>query len=64
MCLRVVCRFKAETVVTPNNAFPSNLRTVYNRHGVRVLIIQSGTVGAFNFQTLLVNLTVALGLLR
>lgn len=57
------CRFKAETVVTPNNRFPADLRTVYNMHGVRIVVVQSGTVGAFNFQTMLVNLTVALGLL-
>ena len=34
-----------------------------NRHGVRILVSQSGRIGYFDFQTLLINLTVSFGLL-
>lgn len=83
--------FKAEAVVTPTGDIPSATRTVYNRHGLRLLVTQSGRIGAFSFQasaaaaapaaataaaaparrsltvpsaqTLLINLSVSLGLM-
>lgn len=38
-------------------------RTVLNRHGLRILVRQSGTVGTFDSATLLLTLTGGLGLL-
>lgn len=38
-------------------------RTVYNRHGVRVVLSFSGRIGSFNAQAFLINLFVSLGLL-
>lgn len=34
-----------------------------NRHGVQVVVLQTGSVGHFNFTTLLINLVSGLGLL-
>jgi len=48
---------------TPDGSIPALTRTVVDRHGVRIIISQTGAIGTFDFQTLLVNLTVALGLL-
>jgi len=42
--------YKAESVVTPTGAVPFPTRTVYNRHGVRVVVTQTGRIGRFNFQ--------------
>lgn len=38
-------------------------RTIYNRHGARFIFVQTGVVGTFDFQSLLVTLVTALGLL-
>ncbi|KAK5574854.1 hypothetical protein RB653_010108 [Dictyostelium firmibasis] len=38
-------------------------RLLYKRHGVRVIFIQTGTIGSFHFQTLLLTLVSGLGLL-
>eukprot|EP01132_Coremiostelium_polycephalum_P003319 gene3319-4159_t len=38
-------------------------RYVYKRHGVRVLFIQTGSIGQFNFQSLLLTLVSGMGLL-
>lgn len=51
--------FKAEESV----ATGPGTRLVRDRHGLRVLIKQSGTVGTFDFATLLISLTSGLGLL-
>lgn len=50
--------------VTSNNVVPAATRLIYERAGIRILFRQTGAVGQFDFQTLLINLTVALGLLR
>jgi hypothetical protein len=55
--------FKEEAVFTPGSAFPSPTRTTYNRHGVRIIVVMSGRLGVFSLQSLLINLTVSLGLL-
>jgi hypothetical protein len=55
--------YKSIQTVTFNNTIPYAIRRQYNRHGIRIIITQSGRVGAFDFQTLLINLTVSLGLL-
>jgi len=51
--------FKAEESV----ATGPGARLVRDRHGLRVLVKQSGTVGTFDFATLLISLTSGLGLL-
>ncbi|KAN0053164.1 hypothetical protein ACTA71_006688 [Dictyostelium dimigraforme] len=38
-------------------------RLLFKRHGVRVIFIQTGTIGSFHFQTLLLTLVSGLGLL-
>jgi len=38
-------------------------RGLYNRHGVRMLFIQNGLLGQFDFQVLLISLVTSLGLL-
>jgi len=55
--------FKEEAVFTPGSTFPSLTRTTYNRHGVRIIVVMSGRLGVFSLQSLLINLTVSLGLL-
>ncbi len=30
-------------------------RFVFNRHGIRIIVLQVGTIGNFDFQTLLIN---------
>jgi hypothetical protein len=55
--------YKAESVYTPDNSFPNSVRQTYNRHGVRIVVVQSGRIGRFSFQDLLINLTVSLGLM-
>jgi hypothetical protein len=41
----------------------STTRTRNNRHGIRIVFRQVGEIGAFDFQTTMINLVVALGLL-
>ena len=55
--------FKTEQVMTPSIDRYDSSRNNYNQHGIRILVTQSGRVGVFNFQALLINLTVSLGLL-
>jgi hypothetical protein len=55
--------FKEEAVFTPGSAFPSLTRSTYNRHGIRIIVVMSGRLGVFSLQSLLINLTVSLGLL-
>jgi hypothetical protein len=55
--------FKAQGAVTANNDVPSPTREIYDRHGIRIVVSFTAAVGAFDLQTLLVNLTVSLGLL-
>lgn len=38
-------------------------RTIYNRHGVRFIFIQTGVVGSFDLTDLLITLVTGLGLL-
>ncbi|KAM9996721.1 hypothetical protein ACTFIZ_001669 [Dictyostelium cf. discoideum] len=40
-----------------------NTRLLLKRHGIRVIFIQTGTIGSFHFQTLLLTLVSGLGLL-
>eukprot|EP00128_Syssomonas_multiformis_P006014 Colp12_sorted_trinity150504_noHs@25248 len=44
------------------SSFPQNA-TEINRHGVRLIILQTGLLGKFDFQTLLINLITGLGLI-
>ena len=55
--------FKVQGAVTANNDVPSAERQIYDRHGVRIVVSFTAAVGGFDLQTLLVNLTVSLGLL-
>jgi len=55
--------FKAVTTTTPDGVVPATVRTTYDSHGVRIVVIQQGSIGVYAFQTLLVNMTAALGLL-
>ena len=58
--------FKVEAYEITSNAsgiLPAPYRVLYNRHGVRVVIQQTGHIGFFDFQTLLINVVVGLGLL-
>ena len=42
---------------------PAPQRTTYNRHGIRIVITQTGRIGVFDMQTMLINLVVGFGLL-
>ena len=53
--------YKAETVEQAD-LFALN-RTVHNIHGIRVIVSQTGRIGAFDVQTLFINIFVGLGLL-
>lgn len=55
--------YKAETAFTQDGTVMASQRIDLNRHGVRIVISFSGNVGWFDAQTLLINLTVSLGLL-
>ena len=48
----------------PLSSFPPPTRYVVDRHGLKIVIIQSGRVGVFDAQQSLVNVVVAFGLLR
>ena len=52
--------FKAEI---PREVNEPGKRTYENRHGIRILFSQSGTIGHFSFQAALVNLVSALALI-
>lgn len=57
--------YKAEMAVGPpgtTGMFQTN-RTVYNFHGVRVIVTVGGRIGTFSWQHLLVSLTTSIGLL-
>lgn len=55
--------FKAEEAYQEKNILPSPKRIVYDRHGIRIIVFFTSTLGGFDLQTLLINLTVSLGLL-
>ena len=55
--------FKTEQPVPAAGAGTAPSRTVLDRHGIRLLVKQSGNLGRFDFATLLVSLTASLGLL-
>lgn len=55
--------FKAQEAYQEKNILPSPKRIVYDRHGIRVIVFFTSTLGGFDLQTLLINLTVSLGLL-
>eukprot|EP00029_Vermamoeba_vermiformis_P010900 TRINITY_DN5855_c0_g1_i1.p1 TRINITY_DN5855_c0_g1~~TRINITY_DN5855_c0_g1_i1.p1 ORF type:complete len:385 (-),score=86.56 TRINITY_DN5855_c0_g1_i1:61-1215(-) len=38
-------------------------RFVFNRHGIRIIVLQVGSIGNFDFQTLLINVVSGFGLL-
>jgi hypothetical protein len=52
--------FKTLQAVTSKNI---SSRLVYNRHGVRIFFVQTGELGRFDFQTLLLSFVSGLGLL-
>jgi len=52
--------YKTEEVVYTN--FPTQ-RVINNRHGIRLLFIQTGEIGQFNFQILLLTLVSGLALI-
>lgn len=54
--------FKVEQVL-PDRGAEKATRTIVDRHGMRIVIQQTGKIGAFSFQTLLVQLVSSLGLL-
>lgn len=54
--------FKAQQVI-PEPGEDTQRRVLLDRHGVRVLVQQTGTIGKFDFSTLLVQLVSSLGLL-
>lgn len=54
--------FKAEQILPASGSSSLN-RTILDRHGVRLIIAQTGEIGAFDFATLLISLTSSLGLL-
>jgi hypothetical protein len=56
-------QFKAVYAERAASQVPSTTRTVYDKHGIRVVVVQQGNVGSFDFQVMIVNLTAALGLL-
>eukprot|EP00038_Savillea_parva_P003044 m.120417 g.120417 ORF g.120417 m.120417 type:complete len:462 (-) comp11053_c2_seq1:262-1647(-) len=52
--------YKVEELVSDEN---STSQVVYNRHAIRLLLVQTGRLGQFSFQALLITLVSALGLL-
>lgn len=46
----------------PGAPAPPNVRAAFRKYGLRIITTQSGRIGYFLFQTLLVNLVVSLGL--
>eukprot|EP00455_Lapot_gusevi_P031187 TRINITY_DN3370_c0_g1_i3.p1 TRINITY_DN3370_c0_g1~~TRINITY_DN3370_c0_g1_i3.p1 ORF type:complete len:461 (-),score=130.75 TRINITY_DN3370_c0_g1_i3:262-1644(-) len=50
-------------VLQTNQGHDANSRTVYNRHGIKMIFIQSGQIGRFSFQATLLQLVTSLGLL-
>ncbi len=52
----------AATTVAPASGIPS-ARRLYNRHGVKLVFLQGGTIAMFALDVLLVQLVSALGLL-
>lgn len=53
-------KFKGlETIVTKN----ISSRVVYNRHGLRLIILQTGQLGVFDFQTLLLSVVTGMALI-
>jgi len=59
--VKVVNNTEFKSLQTIYTSFPKNINQ-FNRHGIRILILQSGSLGKFDFQTLLVNLISSLGL--
>ncbi|RYG51582.1 hypothetical protein EON66_10600, partial [archaeon] len=55
--------YKSLRVITPSSEAFDSTRNVYNQHGVRIILTQNGRIGTFDFQALLINLMVSLGLL-
>lgn len=56
--------FKAEYSQPLNGSIvPSPARLTYNRHGIRIVVSQTGRIGVFDIQIFLVNMVVALGLI-
>lgn len=60
-------QFQISGTSIPANIFPiptapPNVRTAFRKYGLRIITTQSGRIGYFLFQTLLVNLVVSLGL--
>jgi len=56
--------YRSLETVTPSGLVPAVDRVIYERRGVRILVSQSGFIGNFSIQALLVALTVSLGLLK
>ena len=53
-------KFKGiQTIVTKN----ISSRVVYNRHGIRLIIQQTGQLGVFDFQTLLLSIVTGMALI-
>ena len=55
--------YKAETAEAGAPGATPLTRELFNRHGIRIILSTVGRVGWLDFQTMLVNLTVGLGLL-
>lgn len=50
--------FKAVEALLPDTNLVGTSRVEYNRHGIRIVVVQSGRVGRFDIQTLLINIVV------
>ena len=55
--------FKAEQVLPEPGVGTAPSRVIVNRHGIRLVVKQSGNIGKFDFATLIISLTASLGLL-
>jgi len=53
-------KFKA---IQPINSKDITSRSLWNRHGIRIIVIQTGTISKFDFQTLLLTFISGLGLI-
>eukprot|EP01130_Rhizamoeba_saxonica_P014941 TRINITY_DN660_c0_g2_i3.p1 TRINITY_DN660_c0_g2~~TRINITY_DN660_c0_g2_i3.p1 ORF type:complete len:341 (-),score=56.56 TRINITY_DN660_c0_g2_i3:41-1063(-) len=53
-------KFKAEQPIFTKNL---NNRLIWNRHGVRLIVLQVGNIGKFDFQVMLITFVSGLGLL-
>ncbi|KYR00427.1 putative purinergic receptor [Tieghemostelium lacteum] len=49
-------------VIEPIYTYDTSHRVIFNRHGIQIFIVQTGTLGRFDFQTMLITFVGGIGL--